>query len=345
MAVAKERMTQLDGIRALAIAAVFLHHAFQVPMLWMGVDLFFILSGFLITGILLSTRHRPAGQFLGSFYRRRAVRILPPYAVLLIFASLVLGIGSWIHHFYLYIFLMNVVVALQIPHPHSLMVLWSLAVEEQFYLFWPLVILGCEEVAVGYIAVALLLIAPALRWFCTPLFESQWPIYALPPFRMDCLAAGALLCVIWRRRPNLLHHYGAYGIILPILSLAGLLWLEAYGITTSRNTQIGNTLIYEFSLWGCFGVMTWALSGRAIGILKLSPLTYLGRISYTVYLTHLLILSLCAEFFTRTFAVAGAALCFTLAFASASWFLLEKPLLYRWSRRRKATPTSISTIP
>lgn len=327
MTIRKQRIVQLDGLRAIAIGAVFLHHAFQVPMLWLGVDLFFILSGFLITDILLSDRHKAPREYFGHFYQRRAKRILPPYAVLLIFASAVLGFHGWIHHWYLYLFLMNVLVAFQIPHPQSLMMLWSLAVEEQFYVFWPWVVLYCDETLIGLLAAALLILVPVLRWLCTPFFANEWPIYALTPFRMDCLAAGALLCVVWRKAPEFLRRYGTYALVLPVVSLAGLQWLGSDGITTSRDTPIGNIMIYEFSMWGCFGVMAWALAGRGVAVLRSKPLVYLGRISYTVYLVQLLMLQICSRYLTGRFVIAASALVLILGFATVSWFLLEKPLL------------------
>ena len=74
-----KRISQLDGVRGLAILAVFLHHALKIKLLWMGVDLFFILSGFLITGILLSAKGQKLGSYFAHFYSRRARRILAPY--------------------------------------------------------------------------------------------------------------------------------------------------------------------------------------------------------------------------------------------------------------------------
>ena len=73
-----ERITQLDGLRAIAIITVFSHHAFETRLTWMGVDLFFILSGFLITDILIRSRNRSIRDYFGSFYARRIRRILPP---------------------------------------------------------------------------------------------------------------------------------------------------------------------------------------------------------------------------------------------------------------------------
>lgn len=75
-----QRIRQLDGIRAIAILAVFVHHSLHVKLMWMGVDLFFVLSGFLITGVLLDAKHHSLGNFFAHFYSRRARRILAPYA-------------------------------------------------------------------------------------------------------------------------------------------------------------------------------------------------------------------------------------------------------------------------
>ena len=77
------RITQLDGLRACAILAVFLSHAFKIRMLWIGVDLFFVLSGFLITGILVDLKHKDLKGYFAHFHERRARRILPPYVMLL----------------------------------------------------------------------------------------------------------------------------------------------------------------------------------------------------------------------------------------------------------------------
>ena len=197
-----KRIDQLDGVRALAIGAVFLHHALGVKMLWAGVDLFFVLSGFLITGVLLGSKGKSLSGYFSHFYERRARRILPPYAILLLVTSLLLGI-TWMNRWYLYLFLMNILVAWQLPEPKPFEVLWSLAVEEQFYLVWPFVIFFLSETAIAWTAGALVVLAPLLRWYFTPFFWSHWAVYALMPFRMDLLAAGALLALIWRRQKRL----------------------------------------------------------------------------------------------------------------------------------------------
>lgn len=192
---ANRRIVQLDGIRAAALAAVVVHHLFRVRLLWMGVDLFFVLSGFLITGVLLDHKDQPLKSYFGHFYQRRARRILPPCLLLLLVTTILFGF-AWAHSWYLYLGFTNIIAAFGITQPPSLNALWSLGVEEQFYFVWPFVVYFLSEQAIAWVAGALMLTAPLLRWFGTPLFAHHWAIYSLTPFRMDTLAAGALLAIV-----------------------------------------------------------------------------------------------------------------------------------------------------
>jgi peptidoglycan/LPS O-acetylase OafA/YrhL len=322
-----KRIEQLDGIRAVAIGAVFIHHMFQAKLLWMGVDLFFILSGFLITGVLINAKSRSLKEYFGHFYSRRARRILPPYVLLLVVTSLFFGI-AWATHWYYYILLMNFMLVFGVPHPGAFDVLWSLAVEEQFYLVWPFVIYFCSEEAIAWVAGAIFFAAPLLRWFCTPLFAYHWPIYELTPFRMDLLAIGALVAILWRKRPYLIQRFGHYSLILSGMALLALYGLSKLpGFTTTSNTRLSNVLIYELTLIICTGGILWALSGRGIGILMLAPVRYIGRISYTIYLIHLLARIVVSHYLHGAWAVAGVTLVVTLLYSAISWAVLEKPLL------------------
>jgi peptidoglycan/LPS O-acetylase OafA/YrhL len=322
-----KRIVQLDGVRALAISAVFLHHALKIKLLWMGVDLFFILSGFLITGLLISSKERSPGKYFGHFYARRARRILPPYAMLLIVTSIVFGL-AWIGHWYLYFFLMNATLAFGIAHPESLDILWSLAVEEQFYLVWPIGVYFWSERTIAWVAGALIVAAPILRWICTPYFALSWPIYVLTPFRMDLLAVGALLAVIWRQHRAKIERFGQYGPVASAIALFVLFVLSRkFGLSTYANTQAGNVWIFELSLIICTGVILWSLSGKGIWILTLSPVMFLGRISYSVYLIHRTVLIALGEHLGGKVTVLVLAFAITLVYASLSWYFLEKPLL------------------
>lgn len=326
----RKRIPQLDGLRAVAVAAIFLFHAFHIKLLWMGVDLFFILSGFLITGILLHHKQQNPKAYFGRFYARRAKRILPPYLLLLIAGSIAFGAASWDTHWYFYLFLMNLALALHVAMPKALQVLWSLAVEEQFYLLWPFFVFFASEELIGWAAASLLLIVPLLRYLCSPFLHSNWSVYALTPFRMDCLAAGALVAVLARKKPAWLDFAGKIGPLLSLAALAGLLFLGLHlHLSTYANSRIGDTWIYVGTLWTCFGFFLWALRGKGFGIsfLQWTPVTYIGRISYSIYLFHLLFIMVLTRFLHPRWQVAALAAVFTLSYASLSWFLIESPIL------------------
>ncbi|MGH8539114.1 MAG: acyltransferase family protein, partial [Stenotrophobium sp.] len=139
-----KQILQLDGIRALAFVMVLFSHAgFPGYLLWSSVDLFFVLSGFLITGILIS---QPKGDnFFRIFYTRRFLRIFPAFYAVLILSILVLHQVSWLQAFCTSVFLANFYMPFaDTAHaPESYWALgpyWTLALEEQFYLLWPLIV-------------------------------------------------------------------------------------------------------------------------------------------------------------------------------------------------------------
>ena len=268
------RIRQLDGMRALAILFVFAHHAFKIKLLWMGVDLFFILSGFLITGVLLNAKQNPLGSYFVGFYARRCRRIVAPYMLALLIMSVFFGL-AWSRYWYLYMGLTNLLLPLHIPHPEALDPLWSLAVEEQFYLIWPFAVYFLGERALGKLAAGLVLIAPALRGVAH--FSTPWWVYTLTPFRMDLLALGALLCLVYRNRRSSVERWGPRaGILTAAIGLMGLVMLSHFGIGTYENSRIGNVCIYECTLLVCSGLTLCALSGYKVGFLRWRPLTYIG---------------------------------------------------------------------
>ncbi len=318
------RIKQLDSVRALAILAVFFHHALKIKLLWMGVDLFFVLSGFLITGVLLNEKHRGIGKYFSHFYERRVRRILPPYGLTLVLASLFFGI-AWMRHWYLYILLTNFLLPLHIQHPIAFDPLWSLAVEEQFYLVWPFAVYYLSERHLRALSIFFIAMAPVLRGVMH--FQQHWPIYTLTPFRMDLLAAGALLCLEWRRNRSGIERWGAsVGAILAVIGISGLALLAKNHISTYGNTRAGNVLIYECSLFVSVGIMLYALCGWRVGWMRYRPLRYIGQISYSMYLVHLGVLTLVATCVHGRKA-AFLALGITILYASVSWHWMERPLL------------------
>ena len=332
------RIVQLDGLRAIAVLAVFAQHALRAP-LWMGVDLFFVLSGFLITGILLERKSRGQSYF-SYFYARRVRRILPPYVLLMIVSSLLFGL-AWAKHWpYYTFFATNIADALNESGHDSLNILWSLAVEEQFYLFWPFVILLVPTRALGIVAAALIVVVPVLRAIATPWFPTYWPIYYLTPFRMDLLAAGALLAVAVRRDRDALEPFRIPAAFAFFAALAVLAWLHLhYPRFRGENTPMSNAGLYSVSLVLCTSLVIVALQSKGIVRRALSNpvLVYIGTISYTIYLIHLTILYAVWPLHYSRPASAAIALALTLVYASASWFLFERRLT-RGPRAREAQP-------
>ena len=207
-----KRILRLDGVRALAFLTIYVHHGFGIHHLWAGVDIFFVLSGFLITSILMDGRGKEGAW--GRFYERRALRILPPYVAFLILATVFLHL-QWDHKAVWYaLFAMNLAEVLHLGVP-GLGILWSLAVEEQFYLFWPFIALRFSPRIVLRCALALIVLAPILRGAATPFLQDHSAIYYLMPFRMDLLASGSLLAVLWLQ-PGALVRWRRWGLALMV---------------------------------------------------------------------------------------------------------------------------------
>src|SRR5271157_5464011 len=203
-----QRIPQLDAVRGVAILVVMLHNSGTFPRLfahgWMGVDLFFVLSGFLITGILVDTKQSEG--YFSNFYVRRCLRIWPLYYSALFFmfvlvpflrpseASTVFASRSspwWAYP----LFLQNFLVPSPTLATGLLAPTWSLAVEEQFYLVWPWVIRYCTYSQVRRIAIAVICVSPALRFY---LALHHVDIYPNVFCRLDALMAGALLALVVR---------------------------------------------------------------------------------------------------------------------------------------------------
>lgn len=210
----------LDGVRGLAILIVMVHHhtvmgginAVDLSIATIlhlgGVGLFFVLSGYLITGILADSKG--GDGYFRSFYARRSLRIFPLYYALLVFALVILpqfahaksdrfgriAGDEWSY----WVFLQNYTIAFAGRFRHAILdVTWTLAIEEQFYLLWPLVVWAFSRKAVMRIALALMIAALATRmWMTFVLHANPIAIFVLTPTRMDTLAAGAWLA-LWAR--------------------------------------------------------------------------------------------------------------------------------------------------
>lgn len=339
----------LDGIRGLAIVLVLFHHctdmsnngvvdnAATLLLHWggFGVDLFFVLSGFLITGILADTRGHKG--YFGSFYARRVLRIFPLYYAVVIFSFVVLPnvgpvvaglpgvtddtaamIDSKLDRFgtvegdewYYWLYLSNFVAAKVNEWRHGILdVSWSLAIEEQFYMVWPLLVWLAGPRRMKWVCLSLLVISPAFRaWLLLrgtdPFFGGETSIidvYVLTPGRLEGLALGSLIALHLRggadnlapgRRLEAL--VGPAKIVAPVcLGLSvlfeGTRYLSDHAIHshTIYTAYAGYTLVAV----GFAAVLVLALSARPGGfwfrVWTCRPLRSFGKYSYAIYLMHM----------------------------------------------------------
>jgi peptidoglycan/LPS O-acetylase OafA/YrhL len=340
-------MPQLDSLRTFAVFAVMIHHfwpeaTFNLPLGFVGVQLFFVLSGFLITGILWPARNAVqsgrwrARTIFQRFYVRRFLRIFPLFYATLAILCLA-GVSEvrdslpW-HLTYL----SNIYFARLGWFPNHIAHLWSLAVEEQFYLVWPFVIVLTPRRFLLPALVAIAAIGPAYRWI-GGLLEVDWMWTFTPAFaNVDSLALGGLLAYAWVEegaaplRAAMVWFGGWIGTPLVI----GLSALSVLHISLGMAHAV-----FEYTIWAFFFV--WLIDGAARGfkgttgkLLELKPLLYLGQISYGLYVFHLLVIGFARWSFARAglpypdhppamfvFLVAG-----TIAIAAFSWHFFERPL-------------------
>jgi peptidoglycan/LPS O-acetylase OafA/YrhL len=324
-----KHLPQLDGLRALALLMVFAHHAWAIHFLWSGVDLFFILSGYLITGILLRDSERMRfGPLLKHFFLRRAQRILPAYVACLgLIASFSHVHWTALWPFYAF-FLQNVPVAFHLLDSMALVPLWSLAVEQHFYLVWPLVVFFVPRRFLAPSMIGVLLLVPVLRWICTPHFAYPEAIYALTPFRIDTIAAGAL-AAIWlpRVRPAVATRWAQASLVLAVVLLFGL--HNQPWFSRAANSRGFNCFGYSINILLLGGLFVWAVlaeGGWMYQILSWRPLRELGRISYSFYLLHVLVLSETTRHIVAWYTPL-LAFVMTGVLATLSWRLVEAPIL------------------
>jgi peptidoglycan/LPS O-acetylase OafA/YrhL len=340
----------LDGIRGLAILLVVLYHlqtsSFWRPYLipapferfifngWAGVDLFFVLSGFLIGGILME--HSKASNYYRTFYWRRACRILPAYALFVLiplcFVDRTLPLWSY------FTFTQNIPMALSRSFGDPMAgQTWSLAVEEQFYLLLPFLVCTLNRRWLVAVSVAFIVGATSLRFILLEMMHKSYVArYVLFPSRADSLFAGVLLAVAFKGEAMSWIQRNARPIrMLFVAALAMVIWGTVD--KSSHATTFWDR--WSHTLMAVFGVLLITVAhqqGIVSRVLSLSPLRYLGTISYGLYLTHSEILSVFPKLVPSLpgpvafVAVIGV----MLAVAVFSWHFLEKPIV-RFGQRAK----------
>jgi len=322
-------------------------------MTWAGVDLFFVLSGFLISSILLSSRNSP--RYFRTFYVRRAFRIFPLYYLLLfgyLMALMIMGnrtaildrlfenpISPWAYLLYAQNFAMTAAGGFG---PIWLAGTWSLAIEEQFYLVLPAIVRKTTPKTLFRIAVCSFIVATILR-AAIQKFRFWQPIagYVLLPARVDALATGVLVAMLVHFRPQWIAG-NERRIRLAVLAFL-MLWIgyeyvpNPQAIRLAFLTHAGNSIAFAGLL-----LLVLISSGSAFCNFLSAPwMRQLGNMAYSTYLLHPILL--CVVFramkgydpLLRTFGdlvPLALALAATLALSWLSWNYFEKPLISRGRR-------------
>jgi peptidoglycan/LPS O-acetylase OafA/YrhL len=339
-------LEQLDGLRGLAVLAVVASHFTTAPGAcyggWLGVCLFFVLSGFLITRILLTQRARvEAGanrrRALGVFYGRRALRIFPIYYLTLA-VMLAAGVPSaWRVRWWLGTYTYNFYVAAVEWH-NAFGHFWSLCVEEQFYLVWPFLILFCPRRGLLPALTGVCLLGPVWRLACLAYGTTGIPLYVLPFTCLDCLGMGSLLAYLAREDAG---HPAAKRLFLRLCRVGGYVLMLLWVLVSMARTPLlcgkialedlfGNTAL---ALFGCHVVSraTVPLAGDWGSLLRMRWLRFVGRVSYGIYVYHNFTPLLSAWLLPGVPWIAippvYANFALALALATVSWYLIERPLL------------------
>jgi peptidoglycan/LPS O-acetylase OafA/YrhL len=365
-----QHWAQLDSLRCLAVLLVLLHHFAPEPdaTLWelghFAVRLFFVLSGFLITGVLL--RGRAAleaeggggrGRLLARFYGRRLLRLGPPYYGVLALAALLAieGVAETLPWHAAYA--SNVYFALAATwDPWVANHFWSLAVEEQFYFLWPLVVLLAPRRLLLPTVLAAIAAGPLFRGAAVLLEWSDMAALTLPFASLDALGLGALLAIVRRADATRARRLGRVALAAaPLLLLLVPLLGEEGDLVDAMAFDLATALA---ALW-LVGAATEGFGGLLGRVLSHPLPIYLGRISYGIYLYHPLVKWAVFELASEDAAwLDEPVLAFmvlvplTLAAASLSWHCLEAPLVRLKSRlpyaaalRRPAPPSAALPLP
>ena len=327
------RIPSLDGLRAVSLACVLLahlsgtRHFFRWDVLEIygnfGVRIFFVISGFLITGLLLKEHEKTGTISLRDFYMRRAYRILPAaYAFMLAMIAAHWHALSWSS------ILSALTYSSNYFHDKDWVLghLWSLSVEEQFYLLWPLTLLLFFRIRLWVVA-SLLLSGPPLR----ALFWVIWGYRAVEhpfPVVMDALAAGCALAMLQpqlQRRERWLS--SRWFLLVPtlttLLPLLRLVSNRTYQVAGLAVMQVGIALSIQHAVRMRYRVLNW------------TPVAWLGTLSYSFYLWQQPFLDRGSQAWWTGF---PQNLAFALLFAAASYYWVEKPFLaMREGRKHKAT--------
>ena len=331
----------LDGLRALSVLIVIAAHMGFEHLIpgGFGVTVFFFISGFLITRLLLAEALKKGGIKLGKFYMRRAIRLYPALLFMVYISAclyMIMGYGRPA--------LMEVAAAVGyftnfyqvservagtlpfMPWTH----LWSLAVEEHFYLGFPLLVIFFRN-NFRHLALALVgIIGAAALWRMHIAFNTNLPAadynYMMTDARIDSLAWGCLLSVILHIKGTAKSMKHMIGFIPTVLGFAGLaasflIRDESFRYTLRFTVQGLSIFVLILNLY------YWRMLDFAFSILDWKPLAWIGSVSYALYLWHVPLLDLFVRGFGDSFSVRIAAVALSFAVAAFSYHWVEKPFI------------------
>jgi peptidoglycan/LPS O-acetylase OafA/YrhL len=367
-AVYRGHIPELDAFRAFGVTIVVLNHMWPeessrvwnlLHLAWFLMDVFFVMSGFLIAGILLDSRNRP--DYYRSFYVRRVLRIFPLYYVVIGAVTAVLlflntpafahMLRTWGSPAWFFFYMGNLPTALTGQWPmageESFVPLWSLQIEEQFYLLFPLLVHRVGIETLKRVLWAFVAVSPLFRiviWAWDP--GNVLAQYVLLPCRMEGLAFGALIAIRFRA--------GAWNLSRKRVTVLAVLWLAATLLTAywdgSYHTGPFNRMFgFLLSPIASAYIVLWLIlfrGSRLTACLRFDFVQYLGKISYGIYMLHWPMAGVLAAVSTALGVTALShgfprliAVCaMTLACASLSWWYMESPLLRLKDRFSPARP-------
>lgn len=335
------RIAQFQGLRAVAIGLVLITHLWAYPSGhlilnrlaaagWLGVQLSFVLSGFLITKILFSSKEDP--HYYRNFYARRHLRTLPLYFALLATVFFVLPLfieipsalreTGWMY----WLYLSNFALAAGGWQLFLTDITWSLAVEEQFYLIWPRIIRNLTRSRMIKFCLALVVVVPLARLLLWSEDNWRW-VHMMMPLRADAFAMGALLYLIPLASTR---RFAAPVFVVGGLALAALVLTGNFSRTSMLAGTIGYSLVAAVSAAG----LILALKSKTLAS---QALVKMGGISFGIYLLHPLCLAVTSSLLgfldldlpplAHSVVQLSATTVTSLAVATVSYQLIESPFL------------------